>query len=349
MSRYVRGFRERRSRGWVHLIVLGLVLVLAVSFIAWYQSYARNLRPVSTDTTQKVFAVASGTSVQTIANGLADQGLIRKAWAFERYVTDKRLGSKLQAGTYKLSPSQSSQEIAAIMAEGKVAVDLITILPGQRIDQVKDAFIAAKFDQAAVDAAFDPAQYADLPVLANLPSGANLEGFLYPDSYQKDATTNPAVIVRAALVETQTHLSTDITTGFSAQGLTPYQGITLASVVEKEVSHPEDRTQVAQVFLKRLREGKKLESDVTAFYGAIKDGQEQLVSYDSPYNTYKVSGLPVGPISNVSENALRAVAFPASTDWLYFVAGDDGKTYFSHTLAEHEALTRQYCKKLCGN
>jgi UPF0755 protein len=91
-----------------------------------------------------------------------------------------------------------------------------------------------------------------------------------------------------------------------------------------------------------------LQSDPTAFYGAAKDGQEPSLRHDSPYNTYLYKGLPPGPISNVSESSLRAVAFPAQTDWLYFVAGDDGKTHFSKTLEKHNELTRKYCKKLCG-
>jgi UPF0755 protein len=351
MSKYVLGRLQRRprGRGWVQFLVLGFLVVLGISFVVWFQSYARNLRPVSADTTEKVFVVSSGTSVSKIATDLHDAGLIRKSWAFERYVSDTRIGNKLQAGTYKLSPAMSTQKIAKAIADGKVAVDLITILPGQRIDQVRQALINAKFDTAAVDAALLPAQYSDIGVVANIPAGATLEGFLYPDSYQKDATTDPAVIVRLALKEMEAHLTPDIANGFKAQGLSVFQGVTLASVVEREVSNPDDRTQVAQVFLKRIRDGKRLESDVTAFYGAIQDGQEPLVSYPSPYNTYKVDGLPAGPISNVSENSLRAVAAPATTDWLYFVAGDDGKTYFSRTLADHEALTAQHCKKLCGN
>jgi UPF0755 protein len=92
-----------------------------------------------------------------------------------------------------------------------------------------------------------------------------------------------------------------------------------------------------------------LQSDVTAFYGAILANQKPTVSYESPYNTYMHLGLPPTPISNVSITALNAVAHPAATDWLYFVAGDDHKTtYFAHTLAEHQANISQYCQKSCA-
>lgn len=109
-----------------------------------------------------------------------------------------------------------------------------------------------------------------------------------------------------------------------------------------------DDTQAAQVFLKRLKIGMVLGSDVTAFYGAIKDGVPPSVTYDSPYNTRIHKGLPPGPISNVTDSSLYAVAHPANTDWLYFVAGDDGKTYFAKTEAEHEANVSKYCHKLCS-
>lgn len=354
MSKYIYGLRSSRTRprgrGWIGYLSLAVLVLIGIIAGYFFQSYARELRPVSGDTTTQVFVVAGGSSVSQIGGDLQKAGLIRQSWAFQRYVMGARLASKLQAGTYKFSPSMSTQKIAKAIADGKVAVDLVTILPGQRIDQIRQTLLDAKFAAADVDAALNPANYADIGVVSYVPAGASLEGFLYPDSYQKDATsTDPAPIIRLALKEMGSRLTPDVITGFSAQGLSVFQGITLSSVVEREVSNPEDRTQVAQVFLKRIRVGKRLESDVTAFYGAIKDGQAQSVNYPSAYNTYKIDGLPVGPISNVSENSMRAVAMPANTDWLYFVAGDDGKTYFSRTLAEHQALTAEYCKKLCAN
>ncbi len=143
-------------------------------------------------------------------------------------------------------------------------------------------------------------------------------------------------------------LTPELREAFSRQGLTVHQAVTLGSIIEQEVSNEPDRAQVAQVFLKRYKSDISLGSDPTAFYGAIKDGKEPSVGYDSPYNTRIYKGLPPGPIGNVSESSLNAVANPAGTDWLYFVAGDDGKTHFSKTLEEHEELTRRYCTKLCN-
>lgn len=342
--------RNRASR-WPRRVIYTAILVLllaGVGVAVVRHVYSSNLRPVSTSTQQKVVVVKSGASVSEIGSLLYRQGLIRQVWAFERYVRNARLGSKLQAGTYKLAPSQSVEQIVNDIVSGHVAVDLITILPGQRIDQVKKAFIDAKFSSGDVDTAFEPSQYAGSPALADKPSGASLEGFLYPDSYQKDASTNPKVIIEQSLSEMETRLTPARRAAFAAQGLSVFQAVTLASIVEREVESPDDRAQAAQVFLKRMAQGVPLESDVTVLYGAVNAGVQPTLDYDSAYNTFTHKGLPVGPISNVTESSLEAVAYPAATDWMFFVAGDDGKTYFSRTLEEHEALVKQYCRKLCA-
>jgi UPF0755 protein len=217
---------------------------------------------------------------------------------------------------------------------------------------VREDFIRAGFKASAVDAALQAKQYRDdFPALADNPPSADLEGFLYPDSYQKTATTDPRQIVEEALAQMQKHLTVSVRNAFAKEGLTTYQGVTLASIVEQEVSdtNPSDRPKVAQVFLKRLHKGMTLGSDATARYGAVKNGQAPSLDYDSNYNTLLHKGLPAGPINAVSDSSLQAVAHPANTDWLYFVSGDDGTTYFSKTLKEHEALTKKYCHEQCGN
>jgi UPF0755 protein len=154
--------------------------------------------------------------------------------------------------------------------------------------------------------------------------------------------------VSAALEELDTKLTPDVRAAFAQQGLSTYEGLVLASVVEQEVSHATDRAMAAQVFIKRLRIGMSLGSDVTALYGAHLAGKTGSLTYDSPYNTLLHKGLPPTPISNVSDSSLQAVAHPASTDYLFFVAGDDGVTHFTNTAEEHEAAAQKYCHKLCG-
>jgi UPF0755 protein len=129
--------------------------------------------------------------------------------------------------------------------------------------------------------------------------------------------------------------------------LSVHEALTLASIITQEVPKAEDKAIVAQVFLKRIKNDIPLESDVTVFYAAKITGKVATLDIDSAYNTYRNKGLPPGPVSNVTESSMRAIIQPATTDYLYFVAGDDGVTHFSKTLAEHQALTRQYCKQLC--
>jgi len=351
-SRWRRDNRFSRQRGSIPRRILGVVIVLVVlgvaATLAVRTMYYQRLKPVSNSQQVVMVTIKSGTTSTEIADTLADKGLIRSSTIFQWYIRTKDVRDKLQAGTYALRPSMSVQDIVGVMVQGQVNSDLITILPGQRLDEIRQTFINAGFEPAAVDAALQAEKYADHTALADKPAGASLEGFLYPDSYQKDASTEPSTIVRESLDEMAEHLTPAIRGAFASHGLSVFQGVTIASIVEKEVSKQSDRAQAAQVFLKRLSIDMPLGSDVTAFYGAIMAGKEPDVSVDSIYNTLQHKGLPPGPISNVSEGALSAVANPASTDWLYFVAGDDGTTYFSKTVEEHDALAKQHCHKLCS-
>lgn len=338
---------ERR----IILIAIGVVIALLVlCAVVVRQSYNANLKPVSNDKSTKVVTVPTGSTTSEIADTLKEKGVIRSDWAFEWYVRNHELRDELKAGTYLISPSQSIPEITDTLVSGKVATDLVVILPAQRLDQVRSALIKAGFSEQEVDKALDPVQYKDHPALRDKPQEASLEGYLYPESFQKTAETKASDIIKLSLDEMNARLTPEIRQAISKQGLTVHQAVILASMVEQEVGdkNSADRPQVAQVFLKRYKDGMQLGSDVTAFYGAVIAGQPKSVFYDSPYNTRMHGGLPIGPIGNVSESSLKAVAFPAKTDWVYFVAGDDGKTYFSKTLSEHDALVKEHCKKLCN-
>lgn len=338
---------SRWRKVWLIALIL-LVVALISTVVIIRQAYYNNLKPVSASQRSVTVTVPLGSSAKEIGKKLETAGLIRASWAFEWYVRNHNLRDQLQAGTYSLRPNQSVSEITTTLTHGKVETNLITILPGQRLDQIREALINnGGYSAEDVDKALDPSLYADHPALADKPTGASLEGYLYPDSYQKTAETKPETIIRASLDEMQKHLTPEVRAAMSKQGLTVHEGVILASIVEQEVNRKSDKPTVAQVFSLRLKKGMPLGSDVTAFYGAIMAGQTPSVAYDSAYNTRIHGGMPPGPISNVSQASLEAVANPASTDYLYFVAGDDGNTYFSHTNEEHEALTQQYCKKLC--
>ncbi len=340
---------KKRSLPW-GIIVVALVPLLIIfgAGLSVRQVYLRNLQPANASQRTVDVVVERGASTRQITNKLKQAGLIRSTWAFEWYVRSKEVRDALQAGTYELRPSQSVPEIVDVLTRGKIAKDLVTILPAQRLNQIRERLISAGFSVESVDKALAPGQYKSHPALVDKPVSANLEGYLYPESFEKTANTQPETIIRASLDEMAKRLTPDARSAISKQGLSIHEGIILASIIEKEVSKPEDRVIVAQVLLKRLRAGMKLESDSTALYGSIQATGLASLTYDSLYNTYVHAGLPPGPISNVSEVSLNAVGHPANTDYLYFVSGDDGVTYFSKTLEEHNTAVAAHCKKLCS-
>ena len=343
-----------KKNNWIKFGVIGLVAVIVLlvggAFLV-RNMYDRALQPVGSSQNLVFITVESGATVQEIATKLKENGLIKETWAFEWYVRSNGLTGELKAGTYALNPSLSVEEIAQIVARGEVATNLVTILPGARLDQIEATLVNSGFSPDAVIRALKPQQYANHPALVDKPRGASLEGYLYPESFQKTDATEPEDIIRASLDEMQKRLTPSLRASIAKRGLSVHEGVILASIVEQEVSNKSDKPKVAQVFLIRLKQGTKLESDATATYGAVLDGADTsypaVLNYSSAYNTYENVGLPPGPISNVTESSLKAVADPAATQFLFFVSGDDGTTYFSETLSEHEANTEKYCKKLC--
>ena len=320
------------------------IISMAVLFGGLYGAFLIEANPLSSNSTEQLFMVKTGDTISTIANNLQKQQLIKSSLALKVYA----YRSQLQAGTYSLSPNLSTQEIVKRITKGKVATKLVTILPGMRLDQIRAGLIDSGFSPASVDQALSVEQYNDLPIMSYLPAGiTSLEGLLWPDSYQVSLGSDASSVVRAALMETNLQLTDSLKSAFENEGLTVYKGLILSSIIVKEVSKPSDQAQAAQVFLSRLKLGMQLGSDVTALYGSITSGQGSTLTYNSPYNTLIHTGLPPTPISNVTVSALAAATHPATTNWLYFVAGDNGTTYFSTNLKDHQTLTAQYCHLLC--
>jgi UPF0755 protein len=349
MSRYNLNGRGRQHRLKVFLAVIAVIILILIGItIIVRQIYNQNIQPLNHNQKSQIVNINNGLSSQQIADLLKKDNIVRSSWAFEWYLDSQNLRGDLQAGTYSLSSSQSVAQIVKVLTEGKIATNLITILPDKRLDQIRSDLINDGFSPTTVDQALEPAQYSFLPVLAFKPSAASLEGFLYPDSFQKDSDTTPEQIIQESLTEMGQHLTPALQSAFASEGLSTYQGIVLASIVQQEVNGVSDQAQAAQVFLSRLKMGMTLGSDQTAFYGSILAGQTSSVNFDSPYNTLIHTGLPPTPISNVNAQSLNAAAHPANTDWLYFVTGDNGTTYFEQTAAEHQADINQYCHVMCA-
>ena len=202
-----------KTKYWLIALAIPLVLIggTATTLRVWYNN---NLKPVSLSSEGVFFTVDSGSGVHQIAANLRYASLIRSVSAFETYVTTNSYRDKLQAGTYRLSPAMSVQAIVAKMVDGDVAKDLLTILPGKRLAEIQQTFENDGYSEAEIKTAFKPSTYAGHPALANLPKGTSLEGYLYPDSYQKQADTPASTIVRQSLNEMSKYLTSDITNSF---------------------------------------------------------------------------------------------------------------------------------------
>jgi UPF0755 protein len=349
VSKYTARHKRHRLPLRIWFLLISLLIVSVAGVILARYVYNNDLLPVSNSQKTQIFTVQSGASVKEIADQLEQAHLIRSSWAFQLYVHSQNNAQVLQAGTYALSPSEELTTIVNTLAKGKVETNLVTILPGRRIDQVRADLINDGFSPAAVDQALNPGNYSDLPVLAFKPASVNtLEGLLWPDSFERQPNTSPSVIIRESLIEMGQHLTPSVQAEFAQEGLTTYQGLTLTSIILQEVSKSTDQTQVAQVFLSRLKTNMMLGSDVTAYYGAIQAGKSPSLSYNSPYNTLIHTGLPPTPISTIDASALDGATHPSATNWLYFVTGDNGVTYFSNTLQQQQSNTATYCHKLCG-
>lgn len=330
------------------IILIAVIVILAAGGYGIKGWYNRNLAAVSSSHQVTNFTITIGESLHQIATNLKQDNLIRSSAAFEAYVRGRGAYAKMQAGTYALSPSMSTPQIVGKLIKGDVSKSDVTIYPGKTLQDIRAIFKQVGYSDSQLDTAFNAATYPDEPVLGYLPAGASLEGFLYPDTFQKTVTTPAQTIVRESLEEMQANLTPDIIAGFKAQGLSVYQGVTLASIVNQESDDPNAQPTIAQVFLLRIKQGMPLQSNVTADYASDQAGVARTVTIDSPYNTYLHPGLPPGPIGNMTVSALNAVAHPANTSYLFFIAGDDGTIHFSTTQAEHDQAIRQYCHKLCA-
>lgn len=338
----------RRGRLVRTSLIVGVPLVILAVTVGSYGWYARALAPLDRADMNRVrVVVTKGELSPDIARKLADARIIRSATAFEIYARTSGNEDKLQAGTYAFAPSQSVSEIVGRLASGKTDEFSVTVLPGQTLMDVRTTLKGHGYGDAEITAALN-GTYPDAP-LATRPAGSSLEGFVYPDTYNV-LSDEPLSALFGRIFAHFDARTSGLAPGFAAHGLSFYQGLTLASIVQREVPGSEDQRKVASVFLNRLDAGMELGSDVTYIYGASLLGVEPTPSLVSPYNLRDPNnkGLTPTPISNPGQSALEAVADPAQTDYLYFVSGDDDVTYFSKTIAEHEQNVAAHCKKKCG-
>jgi UPF0755 protein len=341
---------------WIGGSVVALIIILLVGVFAWYNI---QLSPIGNDKGElKKITVAKNSTSSQIGKQLQDQKLIRSSYIFDIYVRLSGKGSSLQAGTYRLSPADSTPEIIDHFTKGLVDEFQITFYPGATLTDSSSKPAKNKQDVTSV---LKKAGYSDSeistalektyggPLFVDKPSNADLEGYIYGDTYSVgDGATVEDILQRTFDEFYKVVQDNNLVASFANHGLNLYQGITLASIIQREANSASDQKQVAQVFYSRLALDMPLGSDVTYQYIADKTGVARNPNLNNPYNTRRFAGLPPGPIAVPGLSALKAVANPASGDYLYFLSGDDNVTYFARTDVEHEANIVNHCKIKCS-
>jgi len=305
------------------------------------------LIPVDPQGSEQAFQIELGESPSSITRRLEEAGLISNASAIQNYLVYAGLDKTIQAGEYRLSPRMTSLEIAHALQDATPEDVTFNVLPGWRAEEIATALPTSGLTftpEALMAAVAKPRE--DNPLRSELPESASLEGFLFPGGYQVKRNINPQAFVNLMVDQFRIHLSDELRAGFERQNLSLYQAVTLASIVQREAVVADEMPTIASVFINRLQAGMKLDSDPTVQYAIGFNPQQNTwwtnplskddLQINSPYNTYLNWGLPPGPISNPSLEALQAVSNPAQTSYYFFRAACDGlgKHLFAETLEE---------------
>lgn len=318
----------------IHIIFFIATFFFVVA-VLWWNNGKSAVNPH--DKTQRIFIIKKGSGIREVANNLKKENLIADPVVFFLIVKKNGLDGKIQAGDFRLSPSQKAADIAESLTHG--TLDLwITIPEGQRADQVADT-LANKLPT------YDSSWRQTL---------RNNEGYIFPDTYliPKNADINLVISIMKGNFEKK----------FETINLqkteTKKDLVTIASLIEREAKHPQDRPLVASVIRNRLDIGMKLDIDATVQYaiGSIKCNAKQpgtcewwpkhLTSDDlainSLYNTYKNQGLPPTPIANPGLESLKAAANPSRTNYLYYISDKNGNNHYAETLQQHNLNIQKY-------
>jgi UPF0755 protein len=325
--------------------VLLLAALAATLWLAWVHETRFPLRGL--DDPPLTLVVPNGASVESIGRQLGALGLVRHPLVFRAHVLSRGDGGRLRAGEYLVEGPMSLDDIADMLVRGEVVRHDVTFPEGKSVDDM--AAIAAEHGldaKAFLAAAREPKVIHDLDA-----SASDLEGYLFPDTYDVPKSGDPAGESRrlvGRMVERFRAVAVPEMSRLTSRGLTLREAVTLASIVELETAQPDERPRIAAVFLNRLKLGMPLQTDPTVIYALRKTGaydgniRKKDLSLDSPYNTYRHGGLPPGPISSPGREALKAVAEPAGAHDLYFVSRNDGTHEFNETLALHEKAVDRY-------
>ncbi|OGY45838.1 MAG: hypothetical protein A3J65_02885 [Candidatus Buchananbacteria bacterium RIFCSPHIGHO2_02_FULL_45_11b] len=330
-----------------------LIIIPALLTAAGYYYYALNA-PNSKSGEIKTFVIQPKQGSMVISRELKKAGLVKNWVVFELYVWAKGASSLLQPGEYDLPKNLTAKEIARILSRGAQngALKEITLtfiegwnnndyaeyLNKQGFGQPEDFFAIVQKKQA---------WWEDYDFLQSRPLDRGLEGYLFPDTYRVYKNAAIKEIVQKMLDNFGRKLAPELRQEIAKQGKTVHEILTLASIIEKEVSLPADRKLAAGIFYRRLKNNIGLQSDATVNYitqkGAVQPSWDD-TRIDSPYNTYKYKGLPPGPISHPGLDAILAAIYPAGNPYMYFLTTPAGEVIYSRTYEEHLAAKAKYLK-----
>jgi UPF0755 protein len=310
--------------------------------------------PAGTDPRLVPFTVHPGETPADIGRHLQAQGLIRDAELFRLRVKQRGVGERLEAGEYELQATMTLDEIINKLQRGRLRAMTITIPEGWRLEQVAEYLSQQNigspqdFLRLARSSQFD----SGFAWLRERPAGSTLEGYLFPDTYQIEATATISDVTLLLLQNFDRRVTPPMRQQAAASPYSLYEVLTIASLVEREAVKAEERPLIASVYLNRLSKDMALEADSTVQYALGYQQErstwwrrlsvEQLRQVESPYNTYLRRGLPPGPICSPGLASIQAVLQPAKTDYLYYYAKGDGSHAFAKTFEEHLENQQKY-------
>ncbi|MBI3242059.1 MAG: endolytic transglycosylase MltG, partial [Chloroflexi bacterium] len=296
------------------------------------------------------FVVDAGENASGVSGRLAELGLVADPDLLRLYMRYRGLDDDIEAGNFTLNKTMTIPVLADALTEARPDEIQLRLWEGWRVEQVADglaaqpglSFSRSEFLSLIAPGGLRPATFA---FLADLPSTASLEGFLFPDTYRFLPGATTTDILTRFLLEFDTQVTPQLRADATERGLTLYQVIILASIVEREAVHDDERPTIASVYLNRLDIGMKLEADPTTQY-ALAGPENWWPPLDldpravnSIYNTYVSDGLPPGPIANPGLSSIRAVIYPAQTEYLFFRARCDGSHYHNFSVTYEQHLT----------
>lgn len=309
-------------------------------------------RPAGTDPAVLPFTIERGETAASVAAHLAEQGLIADPDLFRLYIRYHDVDARLEAGDFDLRRNMTMEEIAEALQHARMEEITVTVVPGQRMEQIAEMLEGENVIKADAFLALARQGTFAYAVLADRPEGSTLEGYLFPDTYRLPAQASALDLVERMLENFDQRFTPAMRQAARDQGLTIHEAVTVASIVEREGVVAEEYPIIADVYLNRIEQGIPLQADPTFQYARGYDpatGQwwapfqvEDVSKVSSPYNTFLNPGLPPGPICNPGLAALEAVANPADTDYLFFYAKGDGTHAFARTYEEHLGNQARY-------